>query len=462
MAGRRLDQRAEAEKPNDPSIDLTTMTQSPMLLVEEALERVLRRINPLAPKDAPLSDANGLVLAEDVRSTISIPPLPNSAMDGYAVRAGDVAGATPESPVTLPVIGEIAAGAPPEPAVQPGTAVRIMTGAPTPPGADAIVRFEDTDEETRRSDGSSLAIIGIHASLTAGTSIRAAGEDVKAGEIVLTKGTVLGPAHLGVLASLGRTRAHVYPRPVVAIMASGNELAAPGDELAAGHIYDINTYTVQGLVQQMGAIPMVLGIARDTEESVREHIAKARDADFLITSAGVSVGYYDLVKQVLTSHGDVDVWSVRMRPGKPVVFGVLRGAEDDPWGRGVPHLGLPGNPVSAMVVFHMLARPALSKMMGHTTWGEPSKHAILDEPIHNEDGRRVYARAWVYTAKDGQLHARLSGPQGSNILTAMARANGLAICPEDIRQLEAGDEVRVEMLGEVVASIDGADSTAGS
>ncbi len=438
------------------------MTESPMILVEEALERVLRRINTLPPKDVPLSDANGLGLAEDVRSTISIPPLPNSAMDGYAVRAEDVAGATQDSPVALPVIGEIAAGAPPEPAVQPGTAVRIMTGAPTPPGADAIVRFEDTDEEARRSDGSSLATIGIHASPVVGTSIRAAGEDVQAGEIVLTAGTVLGPAHLGVLASLGRRSAPVYPRPVVAIMASGNELASPGDELSAGHIYDINTYTVQGLVQQMGCVPLVLGIARDTEESVKEHIARARDADFLITSAGVSVGYYDLVKQVLTSHGDVDVWSVRMRPGKPVMFGVLRGGDDDPWDQGVPHLGLPGNPVSAMVVFHMLARPALRKMMGHTSWDVPSMSAILDEPIHNEDGRRVYARAWVYTAEDGKLHARLSGPQGSNILTAMARANGLAICPEDVRQLEAGDEVRVEMLADVVGNSDAADSTAGS
>ena len=430
-------------------------TQTGMILVEEALERVLADIQPLPPTRVPLADANGLVLADDARSAISIPPLPNSAMDGYAVRAEDVAAAH-ESPVVLPVIGEIAAGSPPEPAVVPGVAVRIMTGAPVPPGADAIVRFEDTDEETRRMDGASLNAITISASPGVGTSIRAAGEDVKAGEIVLTKGMELTPARLGVLASVGMASVPVYPRPIVAILASGNEIAAPGDELGVGHIYDINTYTVQGLVQQMGAIARPLGIARDTEESVRTHVEQAKEADFLITSAGVSVGYYDLVKEVLQSLGDLRVWAVRMRPGKPVVFGILRGADDEPWGSEVPHLGLPGNPVSAMVVFHMLARPALRKMMGHSTWDSPSITAVLDDPIHNEDGRRVYARAHVYRADDGRMRARLSGPQGSNILTAMARANGLAICPEDVTHLEPGEETRVELLGEAGLSGDAA------
>lgn len=422
-------------------------TDTGMILVEEALERVLADIRPLTPTRVPLADANGLVLADDVRSAISIPPLPNSAMDGYAIRAEDVAAAA-KSPVVLPVVGEIAAGSPPEPAVTAGAAVRIMTGAPVPPGADAIVRLEDTDEESRRATGKPLDAITIYASPRVGTSIRAAGEDVKAGEMVLSKGTELTPARLGVLASVGMATVPVYPRPVVAILASGNEIAAPGEELGVGHIYDINTYTVQGLVQQMGGIARPLGIARDTEESVRAHVEQAQEADFLITSAGVSVGYYDLVKEILQSLGDVRVWAVRMRPGKPVVFGILRGTSDAPWGRDVPHLGLPGNPVSAMVVFHMLARPALRKMMGHEAWDSPSLTAVLDDPIENEDGRRVYARAHVYRGDDGRMHARLSGPQGSNILTAMARANGLAICPEDVKRLEAGDETRVELLGE--------------
>ncbi len=422
---------------------------SDMIRVEEALERVMADIHPLKPARVSLTDANGLVLSEDVHSAISIPPLPNSAMDGYAVRAEDVVGARRDAPCVLPVIGEIAAGAPPTPAVVPGVAVRIMTGAPLPPGADAVVRFEDTDEEVRRRDGALLNAITIYASPRAGTSVRAAGEDVHAGEIVLTRGTALTPARLGVLASVGMATVPVFPRPRVAILASGNEIATPGEELNIGHIYDINTYTIQGLVQQMGGSARPLGIARDTEGSVREHVAQAREADFLITSAGVSVGYYDLVKSVLQSLGDVRVWAVRMRPGKPVVFGILRGTDADPWRHQVPHLGLPGNPVSAMVVFHMLARPALRKMMGHSSWDSPSISAVLDDPIQNEDGRRVYARAHVYPGEDGRMHARLSGPQGSNILTAMARANGLVICPEDVTRLEPGDETRVELLGEI-------------
>lgn len=429
-------------------------TQSDMILVEEALERVLAEIRPLPPTRVPLAAAAGLVLADDVRSTISIPPLPNSAMDGYAVRAEDVAAARQDSPVELPVIGEVAAGSPPEPAVTAGAAVRIMTGAPVPPGADVIVRFEDTDEESRRANGLPLDAITIYASPRVGMSIRAAGEDVQAGETVLTKGMELTPARLGVLASVGMATVPVHPRPIVAILASGNEIAAPGDGLKAGRIYDINTYTVQGLVQQMGAIARPLGIARDTEESVRRHVEQAREADFLITSAGVSVGYYDLVKHVLQSLGDVRVWAVRMRPGKPVVFGMLRGTATEPWERDVPHLGLPGNPVSAMVVFHMLARPALRKMMGRRAWDSPSITAVLDDPIHNDDGRRVYARAHVYRGEDRRMHARLSGPQGSNILTAMARANGLAICPEDVTHLESGEETRVELLGETGISVD--------
>ena len=425
-----------------------------MILVEDALRQVLDSIRPLGAVETPLAEAGGLVLTEDVRSGLDLPPLDNSAMDGYAVRADDLAQASDERPVTLPVIGEIAAGSAPEPAVRAGTAVRIMTGAPVPPGADAVVRFEDTDEEDRRAQGGSLSEIGFRVRAGKGMSIRRAGEDVRTGEIVLTKGTALGAAHLGVLASLGRSHALVHRRPLVAVLASGDEIAAPGGTLPPGHIYDINTYTTQGLAQELGAEVSLLGIARDTRESLTEHLRRARDADLLITSAGVSVGYYDLVKEVLTAHGEMQMWSVRMRPGKPVAFGILSGGEDEqPWPRPVPHLGLPGNPVSAMVVFHIFARPALRKMMGYTEWSVPSIDAILDDPIHNEDGRRVYARAFVTRGDDGALHARLSGPQGSNILTAMARANGLAICPEDVSQVSAGSRVRVELIGPVAERI---------
>jgi len=419
-----------------------------MILVEEALRQVLDAIRPLEPVEVPLVDARGLVLANDVRSSLNIPPMDNSAMDGYAVRADDLLGASTETPVTLPVIGEIAAGSAPEPSLRAGTTIRIMTGAPIPPGADAVIRFEDTDEEERRSANASLNEIALSVRVNKGNSIRRAGEDVRTGDLVLTKGTGLGAAELGVLASLGRSSAFVHRRPLVAVLATGDELAAPGDKLPPGHIFDINTYTAQGLAQELGAVVRTLGIARDTRESLTQHIRLARDADMLITSAGVSVGYYDLVKDVLSAHGDMHMWSVKMRPGKPVAFGVLRGGQDEqPWPTPVPHLGLPGNPVSAMVVFHIFARPALRKMMGYTEWDVPSVEAVLEEPIHNEDGRRVYARAFVTRGRDGEFHARLSGPQGSNILTTMARANGLAICPEDVSDVPIGSRIRVELIG---------------
>jgi len=421
-----------------------------MILVEDALRQVLDAIQQTEPIEVPLAEANGLVLAEDARSGLDIPPLDNSAMDGYAVRANDLARASAEDPTVLPVIGEIAAGSAPEPPVQEGTAVRIMTGAPVPPGADAVVRFEDTDEQERRAGSGPITAIAIRVAIGAGNSIRRAGEDVRTGDTVLTKGTGLGPAQLGVLASLGRSKALVHRRPVVAILATGDEIAAPGEELSPGHIYDINTYTAQALAQELGATVRPLGIARDTRDSLTEHIRRAENADLLITSAGVSVGYYDLVKDILTEHGEMHMWSVKMRPGKPVAFGILRGGKDEqPWSKPVPHFGLPGNPVSAMVVFHIFTRPAIRKMMGFAEWEVPSVEALLEEPIHNEDGRRVYARAFVTRDEAGELRARLSGPQGSNILTAMARANGLAICPEDVGQMPIGSRVRVEMIGPI-------------
>ena len=422
-----------------------------MILVEDALRQVLDAISPLEPIEVPLADARGLVLAEDVLSGLDIPPLDNSAMDGYAVRGGRcgprqdrqsgyVAGDRRDS-------GRVAAGAW-RPAKHGGA--HHDRSAPPPPALTRLSGLKTPTKKLDEGSGGSLAEIAVRVSVPNGASVRRAGEDVRTGEIVLTKGTPLGAAQLGVLASLGHARALVHRRPVVAVLASGNEITPPGQELPPGHIYDINTYTAQGLAQDLGATVTTLGIAGDDRESLTEHIRKARHADLLVTSAGVSAGYYDLVKDVLAAHGDLRLWSVKMRPGKPVAFGVLRGGEDEePWPKPVPQLGLPGNPVSAMVVFHIFARPALRKMMGYTEWDVPGATAVLDEPIHNEDGRRVYARAFVVRGDDGRLHARLSGPQGSNILTAMARANGLAICPEDVTGLPAGSHVKVEMLGPV-------------
>ena len=412
-----------------------------MLSVEEALERILSFIHVLDTEEKPLLSALGQVLAEDAVSKHNIPPLDNSAMDGYAVRAADVRGASKTAPVNLRVIGHVAAGHIPTEAVRPGTAVRIMTGAPVPEGADAVVPFEDTDELERRAGGGVIGEIGVRFEVERGADIRPAGQDVRSGATVLVKGSVLRPSEVGVLASLGFERVKVIRRPVVAVLATGDELLEPGEEYGPGKIFNSNNFSVAAGVLRYGGIPKLLGIARDNLSSMNAKLEEGLDADMLITSAGVSKGDYDMVKDVLARRGKIDFWSVRMRPAKPLAFGVL----DAPDGRKVPHLGLPGNPVSAMVAFEQFGRAAILKMMGRSELAKPTIQAVLDEPIHNNDGRRVYARA-IITRQNGTYHVKLTGDQGSNLLTSMARANGLAICPEEVSLMEAGDVVQGQML----------------
>ncbi|MCH8062615.1 MAG: molybdopterin molybdotransferase MoeA [Chloroflexi bacterium] len=412
-----------------------------MLSVEEALERILDSLHVLEPEERPLLEALGQVLAEDAVSEYDIPPLDNSAMDGYAVRAVDVIGASTDSPVTLEVVGSVAAGELPRDKVTTGTAVRIMTGAPVPEGADAVVPFEDTDELERRGPSGDLNEIGIRYEVKQGADVRPAGQDVKKGELVLAKGTVLRPSEIGVLASLGSDKVKVIRRPVVAILATGNELMEPGEEYEPGKIYNSNNFTIAAGVLRYGGVPKLLGVARDNLESMNSKLREGLDSDILITSAGVSKGDYDMVKDVLAQHGKIDFWSVRMRPAKPLAFGVLNA----PNGKKVPHIGLPGNPVSAVVAFEQFGRAAIRKMMGKPNLGMPTVEAILDEPIHNTDNRRVFARA-VVTKLRGEYHAKLTGDQGSNLLTSMARANAFAICPEDVPRKDAGEVVVVQML----------------
>ena len=338
-------------------------------------------------------------------------------------------------------MGAIAAGQLPSDTVEPGTTVRIMTGAPIPHGADSVVPFEETDEIERRASGVSLDKIGVTVAVRLGSDIRPAGQDVRRGDTVLAKETTLRPAEIGVLASLGLENVTVVRRPVVAILATGDELLEAGDDYSKGKIYDSNSYSVAAGVLRYGGIPKLLGIARDNLDSMNAKLKEGLDSDMLITSAGVSKGDYDMVKDVLAQHGKIDFWSVRMRPAKPLAFGVLRTDE----GREVPHLGLPGNPVSAMVAFEQFARPAIQKMMGKSGFVKPRINAVLDEPIYNTDGRRVYARA-VISKRNGAYHARLTGNQSSNLLTSMASANGLAVCPEDLPMKKAGDVVEVLML----------------
>ncbi|MFH1140694.1 MAG: gephyrin-like molybdotransferase Glp [Chloroflexota bacterium] len=412
-----------------------------MLSVEEVRERILALVPVLEPEERPLLEALGQVLAQDVVATFDIPPWDNSAMDGYAVRYQDIQGTSGSTPRVLRVIGTVAAGQRPQREVRPGTAIRIMTGAPIPPGADSVVPFEDTDELDRKVQSRSQEEVAILKEPLPGAHVRCAAEDVRQGELVLPRGTVLRPSHIGVLASLGYAKVQVVRRPQVSILATGDELLPPGGPLQPGKIYDSNSYSVAALVMRYGGVPRVMGIARDNLESLNRMLDDGLSADMLITSAGVSKGDYDMVKDVLAERGEIAVWSVRMRPARPLAFGILRGRG----GRSVPHLGLPGNPVSAMVAFEELGRPALLKMMGRTALAKPVIEAILEDPIVNEDGRRVFARA-VVTRRNGTYYARLTGPQGSNILTSMTRANGLAICPEDVPVMEKGQRVQVEML----------------
>ena len=414
-----------------------------MISVEQALEKILSYVNVLEAEETPILDSLGQVLAEDISSSINIPPLDNAAMDGYAVQARDTEGASRESPRFLHVIDTVIAGSISEQEVKPDTAIRIMTGAPVPKGADSVVQFEDTDETRRKKSPSKE--IGILCKAKLGLNIRRAGEDIAKGSLVLKKGSVIRPAEVGVLASLGRSKVTAIRRPVVAILATGNELVDINQPLTAGKIYNSNTYSVAALVQRYGGIPKILGIALDSEASLITRLRQGSDADMLITSGGVSAGDYDMVKDVLAKEGEITFWTVRMKPGKPLAFGTIKGVDRTGATRNIPHLGLPGNPVSSMVTFELLARPAILKMMGKKNLTKPTVEAVLEEAIVNTDGRRVYTRAIVEKQGDNYF-ARLTGPQGSGILTSMSLANGLVVVPEDKAEIKAGEVAQVILL----------------
>ena len=412
-----------------------------MLSVEQAYERVIASFQTLQPEEKPLLDCMGQVLAEDVKSPLALPPLANSGMDGYALRHSDIVGASHENPKNLEVIGIVAAGYMPEKAVAAGTAIRIMTGAPVPDGADTVIPFEETDEVERKREGKSLNQVTIFADMPIGCNVRPAGEDITLGTLVLEKGIVIRAAEVGVIASLGIDKVKVVRRPVIAVLATGDELESAGRPLSAGKIYDSNSFSVAASVVDSGGIPRILGIARDNLADLTHKLEATSGVDLVITSAGVSKGDYDIVKDVLNQRGEMNFWSVRMRPAKPLAFGHLMGPRD----KSTPLLGLPGNPVSAMVAFEMFARPAIRTMLGKSKKSRPMVDGILTGPIRNEDGRRVYARVEV-ELKDGQYRATPTGPQGSNILTSMAKANGLAICPEELEGKDAGELVKIIML----------------
>jgi molybdopterin molybdotransferase len=412
-----------------------------VISVEEALAKILNTVHTLGDEPQPILDCLGRVLAEDVHSPLDVPPHDNSAMDGYAVQAGDIRKASIKEPKVLAVIGEVAAGDVPKMKVKPGTAVRIMTGAFIPDEADVVVPFEDTDEVERKQHAMSQREIGICASLQVGCNIRQKGEDIAKGGLVLQKGKLLDPADIGVLASLGKSSILVTRRPVVGILATGNEVVEVNQPLPDGKIYNSNSYSLAAQVVCYGGIARLLGVAPDDIEQLSVAIRAGLECDILLTSGGVSLGDYDVVKQVLAAEGKIDFWTVRMKPGKPLAFGLFKRSD----GKEVPHLGLPGNPVSSMITFEVFARPAIFKMVGRNDSVKSNITAVLEDSIRNSDGRRIFARV-VVTKRNNDYVAKLTGPQGSGILTSMAKANGLAIIPEDATEVKSGERVEVMML----------------
>lgn len=413
------------------------MSGPELLTVAEALAIVLDAVATLDAETVPLLDSLGRVLAQPVVAHDSLPPFANSSMDGYALRAADLAGATAEAPARLRVVADIAAGAPSDVEVTAGTAARIMTGAPLPAGADAVVPVEDTDEPWRGASRPLPEWVAVRRSVGAGDYVRYPGEDIRAGERVLEAGHAIRPQEIGVLASLGVSQVSVVRRPRVGVLATGDELIEVDAPLAPGKIRNSNGYAQAAQVRALGGEVIMLGVARDDEDDVRARLDKAvaGGVDLLVSSAGVSVGAYDVVKAVLDQSGGVAFWRVRMRPGKPLAFGRYRG---------IPYLGLPGNPVSAMVSFERFARPAILKMAGRRDLERPAVTARLMEDIHS-DGRESYIRAVVSRDDHGYV-AMTTGSQGSHLMTSMVRANALLIVPEGVIQVARGTELTALMI----------------
>jgi molybdopterin molybdotransferase len=401
-----------------------------VIALEEVQAEVLRAVPRLGPVPVPLLEARGLVLAEPVVATEPVPPFANTAMDGYALRAADTAGATADDPVALRVVADIPAGHAATIPVRPGEAMRIMTGAPMPDGADAVVMVERT-----RRDGEAGVLI--EQAATVGDHVRRPGGDVEEGRLVFEPGTVLGPAHLGVMASLGRTSVIAYPKPLVGVISTGDELREGPVALAPGQIRDSNRPMLLSMIEAAGMTAVNLGIARDDEESVeRAFLDAVARCDALITSGGVSVGDYDVVKAVLDRLGVLQWWQIAIKPSKPFAFGLLQG---------VPLFGLPGNPVSSHVSFELFARPALRLMSGHTELHRRVVDAVAAADMTRRSDGKLHLDRVTVRYEDGRYVVARSGAQASNALTALALADGLALLP-DGDGVTAGETLRVMLL----------------
>lgn len=394
--------------------------------VDEARDRILAQISPLQPIELPLQEAEGCVLAQEILATADLPEFASSAMDGFAVRSGDVAAATPASPVELRIVGRAAIGERPEATVGGGESVRIATGAPIPAGADAVVPIENCDVV-----GDTVRIL---AASPEGKHVRPAGEDVRAGETLLKAGRRLGAPELGLLATAGAAHPLVHPRPRVVVLSTGDELVPPGRVPEYGQVRDSNAYLLFGALREAGAVPMLAGVVPDEADELKDRVlSHLVQADAFISSGGVSVGERDVVKAAFFRRGELDFYRVAMQPGMPQGFGHIEGK---------PFFGLPGNPVSVFVSFEVFIRPALRKMMGRRQLFRPEVTARLDADVTGPRGKAQYARVRVRRTKEGWV-ATPTGARGSNLISTVSRANALAIVPPGIETAPAGSEVQV-------------------
>jgi molybdopterin molybdotransferase len=401
-----------------------------MISVEEAQEQVLSRISRLEPERVDLLAALGRVLAEDVVSDIDVAPFDNSAMDGYAVRHADVRSASADTPVALDVVEHIPAGVSPQVTVAPGTASRIMTGAPMPTGADTVVMVERT--RPGKADGGPDGSVEILAAPSPGENVRMRGEEVRAGDSVLLAGEKIGPAAIGLAASVGHDTLLVYRRPRVAIVSTGDELVDVTEKPGPGKIRNSNSYSLAAQVIAAGGEPHILGVARDTEEHTRSMLERAPEFDLMITTGGVSMGDFDVVKKVLEEIGELAFWKVAMRPGGPQTFGAIGET---------PFFGLPGNPTSTMVGFEMFVRPAIRKMAGFSALSRPRSIARLTHDVKKRAEKRYFLRSRITRSSDGRYSVTVSGNQSSALLTSMHRGNCLISLPEGESLITEGTEV---------------------
>lgn len=401
-----------------------------MIKIEEALEKILDGVEVLGEEAVGILDCLCRVLAEDIYAGTNLPPFDNSAMDGYAVRSTDLKGVSKENPGTLKVIEEIKAGDVPKEALAKGVCCRIMTGAPIPEGADSVIMVEDTEADSREE-------VRIFKQTGCGENIRRAGEDVKEGDLVISKGVVIRPAEVGMLAALGKRTVRVVKRPRVAILTTGNELVDIEEEVGPAKIRNSNGYALYALILKYGGIPLMLQTARDSRDEIRRKIEQGIKADMLLVSGGVSVGEYDLVREVMKELGvEMRFYKVAIKPGKPLAFGLIDKT---------PVFGLPGNPVSSMITFEIFVRPALLAMSGRNDFRRTEVRATIKEEIRKKPGWRHYLRAQV-EYREGRGYATLTGPQGSGILSSLIKANGLIIIGEEVTMVESGSEVLVRLL----------------